>query len=82
MFLHLDIDDWDPYFMEKNSESDKYEAVRAVPPEKFRLPQFFISYRGRPKISETYDIVEIDQPIKKEMHFSETNTKEIQIVIV
>ena len=46
MFLHLDIDDWEPYFMEKNSESDKYEAVRAVPPEKFRLPQFFISYQS------------------------------------
>jgi hypothetical protein len=44
--------------MPKNEETGEYEIIRAIPftgHEKF--PKFFISHRGRPRLSKKYDIV-------------------------
>jgi hypothetical protein len=55
VYLHLDLDDYEPCFMPKNPETGEYEIIRAVPNK--NEAKFFISHRGRPKLSKNYDIV-------------------------
>ena len=31
VFLHMEIDNWEPCFMPRNDETGKYELTRAVP---------------------------------------------------
>jgi len=66
--------------MPKNKETNEYEIIRAVPPHED--PKFFISHRGRPKISDRYEMTYIDEPVNKEMHFTENSVMNIRVMIV
>jgi len=80
IYAHFEIDQYDPCFMPKNSETEEYEIVRAVPPTE--NPKFFISHRGRPKISTRYEMTYIDTPISRDMHFTENSHINIRIMMV
>jgi hypothetical protein len=79
VYLHLDADEYSPSTMPRNEESGEYEVVRAVPPT---TPKFFISHRGQPKMTSRYDMVSIDYPIQKEMHFTETSVLTLHVMMV
>ena len=60
VYLHMEIDDWEPCYMNRNDETGAYEITRAVPRENGKLPIFFISYRGKPVLSDKYKMVAIE----------------------
>ena len=65
VFAHLEIDGYEPSYMKLNKDTMHHEVVRASPPG--LNPKFFISHRGIPKLSKTYQTVYVDSPIIKEI---------------
>ena len=80
VFLHMETDDFDPCFMPKNPDTNEYELCRALPPT--LVPKFVISHRGKPKISQKFDLEIIERPINKEMHFTENSVLPMTVVCV
>ena len=80
VYGHFEIDGYEPCFMEKDVDSQEYEIIRAVPPNV--QPKFFISHRGKPKISSRYQLSYINEPIHKEMHFTENSVLSVRVMIV
>ena len=78
IYLHLDIDDFDPSPMSKNGK--EYEVVRAVPKTN-DLSKFFISHRGIPRIAKEYDSCHIENWVNKEMRFTENSIIPMKVVI-
>jgi hypothetical protein len=80
IYLHSDIDEFEPSFMPKNATNDEYELVRAVP--RGVVPKWFITHRGMPKISNRYEMISIDSPISREMHYTELSVVPVHVMIV
>jgi hypothetical protein len=62
VFLHLEIDEFEPFLMEKRKDG-VIECKRAVPQGK--AIRFFFSYRGNAQISNDYQIEPLDPPLVK-----------------
>jgi hypothetical protein len=82
VYMHLFVDEWVPSVMPRSEATNEYEVVRAVPCTPGVQPTFFISHRGQPKISSRYDMTNIDQPISKEMQFTETSVATLSVMVV
>ena len=65
IFIHLDCDDYEPDLMVKSH--DFFEIHRVVPPGEIT---FFFSKNLSPMRSKEYELLELRDPIEKEIHYS------------
>lgn len=71
VYVHLEIDDYDPFPLEP-SQGSHHETTRAVP--RALTIKFFFSYRGKAQVSSQYTKETLEHPIEKTITYGENQS--------